>query len=940
MSALFHAIVVARATGTAAADQLRRTLEAVGRQSRTPDGITVVACGRIPDVEDIVREAGASGLIRTTENQSFARAVALAQGKIAPDRAVWLLTQDTVPGDDALAALAGALERGPSVAIAAPKLVRAEDPTRLASLGISMTRLGRTVPLVGDEADQGQHDADDDVLGSDVRGILIRHDMREALEVDDALKGADEGLDLGVRARLAGGRVALAPAARVVVSSGGVGDLPRGRTRRAYVVRTAQLHRRLAYAPAVAVPLHWLLLLPLALWRTLVDLVAKRPRRVMVEWAAALTVLVRFGAIARSRSRIRKHRTGGWSQVDPLRVSSGLLRAREDDVDVDPVRARDLGFFSGGGAWAVLGALAVGLGAFFSLLAWPALGGGALLPLSDTIGELWRSAAFGLRPIGLDDIGAADPFSTLVAIIGSLWPVAPSRAIVVLWVLALPLAVLGAWFASTRVAERSGARVIIAIAYALSPSLLAALVEGRPAAVLAHLLLPWLFFTGAVAHRSWATAGAASVLMLGVLAAAPSLAPVLVLAWAVMVVLTIVARTRGGIARVIWLVVPSLIWFAPIVAAQLRRGTPFAAFADPGAVVAADSASGWMLAAGFPTSDPAGWQSLLSGMAFLPAGAIAWVVPLLAAPLALLALFAPMTARWRLGAGLLVLGAGGIALALLAPGVQVSFSGGDPVALWPGSGLSLAWLAVALAAGITLDAAPMPRGLRGLSGIVAVACIGVIAVPALTAVARDDAALTNGPTSTLPAYVGAEASGDAAVGTLILSPREDGSIATRVVWGESETLGGQSTLQSTSAAVSGSDQEIAELSTDLIAGSSAGVAEAVRELGLRFVMFSGSEDGLSDAARSVRLEAISAIDQRDGFARVGQTARGVLWRLDGDTGARTELTAGQHATALTVWLAQGAVLLVAILLSVPTSATRRAARGLPAVVGRRYEEKR
>ncbi|WP_354002911.1 hypothetical protein [Microbacterium elymi] len=73
----------------------------------------------------------------------------------------------------------------------------------------------------------GQHDATEDVLGSDVRGILVRADAWRELEgLDPALVGADEGLDLGVRTRLAGGRVVVVPAARVAVYGDGVAGLP------------------------------------------------------------------------------------------------------------------------------------------------------------------------------------------------------------------------------------------------------------------------------------------------------------------------------------------------------------------------------------------------------------------------------------------------------------------------------------------------------------------------------------------------------------------------------------------------------------------------------------------------------------------------------------------------------------------------------------------
>ncbi|MDX2292111.1 MULTISPECIES: hypothetical protein, partial [Streptomyces] len=96
---------------------------------------------------------------------------------------------------------------------------------------------------------------------------------------------------------------------------------------------------------------------------------------------------------------------------------------------------------------------------FAPLLAWPVLGGGGLAPLRASLTQLWQDAAWGARPLGLDVVGPADPFSALLALIGSLSPAEPSRAIVVLWILALPLAVLGGWFAATRVTESSLLRI-------------------------------------------------------------------------------------------------------------------------------------------------------------------------------------------------------------------------------------------------------------------------------------------------------------------------------------------------------------------------------------------------------------------------------------------------------------------------------------------------
>src|SRR5690606_5135973 len=170
---------------------------------------------------------------------------------------------------------------------------------------------------------------------------------------------------------------------------------------------------------------------------------------------------------------------------------------------------------------------------------------------------LWADAAWGLRDVGLGIVGPADPFAGVLALLGTLSPVSPSFALVLLWLAALPLAVLGGWFAATRVTDRPGLRILGGVLCALAPALLSALVQGRPAAVLLHLLLPWLFHTVVVAHRSWGAAGAASLLTAAALACAPSLGPAFALLWLLALVLMLVSRRLRGAARLLWVLVPS-----------------------------------------------------------------------------------------------------------------------------------------------------------------------------------------------------------------------------------------------------------------------------------------------------------------------------------------------------------------------------------------------
>jgi len=951
MPARVHALLVVRPDGrTPAAFHLRRTLAALDEQVRPVDALTVVMCGGDDHLHEIVQASSATSVVRAPASTGYAAAAALAFGGADDDAdARWLLAQDTAPEPEALSQLVGALELSPSVAFVAPKLVRWDDRVEIVSLGVSMTRFGRSVGLADGELDQGQHDGHEDVLGADVRGILIRADAWASLGgLDAGLAGADEGLDLGVRARLAGARVSLVPGARVAVAGDGVAGVPlplspQRRRRAVYAERVAQLHRRLAYAPAFAVALHWLTLLPLALWRTVVDLVRKQPGRIPSEWAAAAVALVAVVPVWRARRRLARSRTGSWAQISPLRTTRAELRERLDDdpeVALGGVRRRDLRFFSGGGAWLVLAALAASIAAFPALLAWPVLGGGALQPLATAVGQLWNDAAYGQRILGLDTVVPADPFASVVAVLGSLSPWAPSRALVLLWIAALPLAALGGWFAATRVTERSGLRMLGGAVWALSPSLLVALTQGRPTGVILHLLLPWLFFAGSVAHRSWAGAGAASILLAGVLATAPSLAPALAVVWVGMIVLAVVVRAGRGVTRLIWLVVPSLALAVPLVWNALAHTRVWGLVADPGVPwagpqVSADAAGRALLAAGIPTSDLAGWTTLL------PDGPT-WWVPLLSVPLALLALIAPLTQRWAAGTTLLVVTALGLGTAFAAVGVSVAFTQSIPVPLWPGTGLSLAWLGALGGALVSLDAGLAPRVafLRGVAATLVLAGAVTLAMPSLTAFTRGVATIANGPASTLPAFVAAEGRESPDVGTIVLTPQPATGVAAQIVWGGSETLGGQTTLQSTRTHTTAQDEEVAALAADLVTPSADDVVAELARQGIGFILLAPSAAPESDAARTMRLSATTALSQRDTLVVVGDTAKGELWRVVDEVAARPHESASETATARWIGIAQLAVFGAALLLAVPTAATRRAARRTPRIVGPHWQEGR
>ncbi|WP_233550091.1 glycosyltransferase family 2 protein, partial [Clavibacter lycopersici] len=292
---------------------LDRTLQALAAQTRRPDQVVAVDLGSRDGSAALLAASDPTRMVQAPARMTFGQAVDQAVRVIpAPEgdhELLWLLSADNAPAPDALERLLAAVEASPSVAVAGPKTMEWDHPGYIHELGSTITTLGASVPVVDVELDQAQYDDMSDVLGVAAGGMLVRHRLWDELGgFDDALPVIDDALDLCVRARLAGHRVVVVPAARVASA----GDAAPGtaflgkrtpRRRRRRLRRQAQLHRRLAYAPPAAVPFHWLSLVPLAILRALLQMLRKRPTAAPGEIGAAVRVAVAPGRIRASRRR-------------------------------------------------------------------------------------------------------------------------------------------------------------------------------------------------------------------------------------------------------------------------------------------------------------------------------------------------------------------------------------------------------------------------------------------------------------------------------------------------------------------------------------------------------------------------------------------------------------------------------------------------------------
>src|SRR5262249_48261924 len=101
--------------------------------------------------------------------------------------------------------------------IVAPKVVEWDHPERLLSVGQSADKTGVVAELIDrGELDQEQHDAVRDIFCAPGGCLLVRADLFHALGgFDQEIDLFGEDLNLSWRAQVAGGRVVVAPEARV-----------------------------------------------------------------------------------------------------------------------------------------------------------------------------------------------------------------------------------------------------------------------------------------------------------------------------------------------------------------------------------------------------------------------------------------------------------------------------------------------------------------------------------------------------------------------------------------------------------------------------------------------------------------------------------------------------------------------------------------------------
>ena len=899
-------------------DRLDETLEALAAQTRQPDRLIGVVNGSNEALAAQLAEAGADQVIVTGKRLSYGAAIAAADRAIAADGEqewLWLLAEDTAPEPKALRSILRTVQKAPSVAVAGPKLLDWDHPERIIELGQSLTRYGNRWKLRRQELDQQQYDHIQDTLGVGPAGMLVRRQVWQELGgFDPGLPVFDDGLDFSLRARLAGYRVVVAPKSRVRYALSGVAGPRIDRSRKVlrqahHQARLSHLHRRLTYAPAPLAFLMWILLPALAIFRVFWLLLREQPGNIPGELAATLRVFFTPVRVIRARSRLRLNNKAGWGAIRPLRTDPKTVRTalaidREAILAAQGRQRQELHFISTGGLGLLVVSVAVSVALTWWLFGQQTLGGG-IIPLSD-LGELWRNTH-------LSEGIPADPFTWILALLGSLTPFNPSLSLVLLLAAAIPLASLGGWLWGAQFTSSAAGRVLAGVAWAFSPVLLGSLDHGRLPTIVLAVVLPWLLIAATRAHESWAWAGTASLLALIGLAAAPVLIPAALLFW----IVGIITHPRGIVRYAAIAIAPAAL-FLPLVIHAVLHGDLLSVLRDPGITSSYTPSTLPHLLLGFPEFGLEGWGDITANLG-IDIAPTTLLVGLLLLPLILLVLLGAYTGKANVTVFASLLGGLGLITAVASAHLALTTQGAEVINLWTGSGLSLYWIAI-----VTLAANGSAVLGRGAKPLVAIALLLnlVVVLPLLADLVIGRAEVRNAAQQ-MPSLVQAAGRENPQLRTLVLEANSDNSVTARIVTGPGLRFDEIRTAAYRSQPNS-SDEQLATLVGALASNGATNLAEQLSGNRIDFVLLEA--DG--DPAKRAELQA--TIEEHGALAGAGDTATGHLWRVSAvsDPGAETAAEpvdenpvikiAKLRFTATSVWIVQALLLVGMLLLALPT----------------------
>lgn len=406
------------------------------------------------------------------------------------DSGLFLLLDDRmVLEPTAVSRLVDELSRS-NAGLVGPKIVDADDPRILRSVGWIVDRIGEIDDgLEPDEIDQEQHDAVRDVFGLSEHGLLVRADLLRRLEGFDVSVDDDAAsLDLCWRAHLTGARVVVVPSA--VMRRRSLGEpLPTPSS-------ASRSETVLALTGLVRLPLVALALMVSSVGAAIVALLRGRPGKAARDLAAAGHPLVAVPRIVARRRRARSLRSVADREVADLQARGSVRwdRFRRERHFRTLERTRRSPFGSSRRSPLVTTAWLLAL---------------ALLMVGGR-----RLITDGVRPVGDLFVLPESPWNGVRGYLTGWWdrglgsttPQPTGLALLAVAGLAffaqmgalhtfglLGLVVIGWWgaFRLAGLVDDARARVVALFVYAAMPVPYAALASGRSSVIVAYAAVPW-----------------------------------------------------------------------------------------------------------------------------------------------------------------------------------------------------------------------------------------------------------------------------------------------------------------------------------------------------------------------------------------------------------------------------------------------------------------
>ncbi|MFN2614819.1 MAG: glycosyltransferase [Actinomycetota bacterium] len=489
----------------------------------------------------LLKSFGAENVITLERRVGYGRALAVAL-RVAADRelvadAILLVHDDAELQPRAITAMLDALARA-DAGIVGAKLVEWNDPSMLQDIGQTSDRYGRAVPRVErGELDQGQHDGIHDVLYATSAAMMIAREVIENVGLFDLrFVALRDDFDLCWRARLAGYRTLIttdavarhASASTRAQRPGPVTARMRYFSERNMIASLIKNYGalRLAYTLPITVVI--------SLLNTVLFFATGRRRAALqtleaLQWNIAhlpSTLRARFKAQHTRRARdadITRYMHHGATRLRAqferaMEAVVGDIAEGDDEDGAKPPPTVLQRLRAHPTVTAILIALIVGIAGARTLFFKGQLAGADLAPFPTHAGSFFAGFFSGWRGAAHGGAAPATPGLVLLGILsflslGSTW--------LAQRVLLLGLPVLGSYLAyrlARALGLGAGARRLIAIAYLVSPIMLAAFGAGRPGDLVLLTAAPGLVLSllriAGYAELSWrhsavATAGLA-----------------------------------------------------------------------------------------------------------------------------------------------------------------------------------------------------------------------------------------------------------------------------------------------------------------------------------------------------------------------------------------------------------------------------------------------